>query len=158
MNNYYITIIIFVLVGLLYINYKKPLRENFADLPQSTRTVLGQKIRNDNNIEDTINIINRQIEEREEMADLEPPKETPKKKCDKKVEEIPVETAHVFTAKQSEMASVDLKDYVHKNNVPDITQYVHKNSIPDMTNYIHRDKVPDMKRYILKTQVPPFQI
>ena len=154
MNTYYISLIILFLVGFLYL-FKKPKSfEGFENLPKETRTSLGQKIREKDDLESTIELINKQIEERENLNSVAPDVSNVVNKEVK--EETQVQDNSVFSTKNTNLVNVDLKDYVHKSNVPDINNYIHKDKMPDMTQYMKRTQMPDMNRYILKTEIPSY--
>ena len=48
-------------------------------------------------------------------------------------------------------ALVDMADYIHKSNIPDMSSLIPKSVLK---GYVRKDKLPDMKRYILRSQVP----
>ena len=162
MNTCYISFILIILLGCIYYYKKSTSIENFIDLSNQTRTVLGQQIRGKDDLESTIAIINRQIEDREnrfKSVDKRPVNtEGTDAKAYSNIEKIKTPLVkneeQVFSNKNTDLVSVDLKNYVHRDNVPDMANFIHKNKMPDMTNYINRLKVPDIKRYILKTSIP----
>ena len=160
MNTYYISLIILFLVGFLYL-FKTPKSiEGFENLPDFTRESLGQKIRGKDDLESTIEIINKQIEERENLNTLAPDANNTENNENTENKEVKKEKQvidnEIYSDKNTNLVSVDLKDYIHKTQVPDMTNYVHKNRVPDMTQYIKRSQMPDMGRYILKTQIPSY--
>ena len=146
MNTCYISFILLLLVGIIYVvNRPKPI-EKFENLSQDTRNRLGQKIRGKDDLESTIEMINQQIEERENgTATTEEIKE-----------EEQTGDNGVYSEKNTKLVNVDLKDYVHKSTLPDMSNYIHRDKMPDMTQYMKRTQMPDMNRYILKTQMPKY--
>ena len=138
------------IIGFIYSVRSPKSIEKFENLSDETRTALGQKIRDKNGLESTIELINKQIEEREKKfseTKAVPPEE---KKGETKIDN------GVYSDKKTNLVNVDLKDYVHKSSIPNMSDYIHKNNVPDMTQYVKRGQMPDLNRYVLKTKIPPY--
>ena len=164
MNTYYITLIILILIGFIY-SFKTPTSiENFTNLPEQTRKILGQKIRHNDDIESTIELINNQINERERNDNIMEQNKTINKQINKQISNKQISNKQIsnkqisnkqiYSNKNTTLAQVDLKNYIHKDNIPNISNYIHKDNMPNMSNYIHRNKVPNIGRYILKSEIP----
>ena len=55
----------------------------------------------------------------------------------------------------------DMNQYILKTEIPivkqDLTDYVHKDELPDMSKFIPKDQIPDMSEYIHKNDLDKYQ-
>jgi hypothetical protein len=55
----------------------------------------------------------------------------------------------------------DMNEYILKTEIPiveqDLTDYIHKDELPDMSKFIPKDQLPDMSEYIRKSDLDKYQ-
>ena len=185
--NLLITVIIVISFVLMYMYSSSLIEkqvETFENLPVENKIELTSAIRKDNDLESQLENISSQITKREEhykaierqyMKDgNDLIKETealqnltnnpPADQINEAVENQPKPIEQLPSAPKT--ATVDMSDYIHKSDIPDMSKYIKKSvlkkyvkrsNVPDMNKYILRSQVPtppDMNKYILRSQVP----
>ena len=175
-SNLIIGLLIVISITLMYCYSSKNnlIKEDFENLPMKNKIDLTNKIRNDNTtLSQEIDSIASEIQKREEhYKSLERKhlknselilKESNDLNKDntsddmKAVAQVTIKEQIVDNANNTESlpdaktALVDMADYIHKSNIPDMSSLIPKSVLK---GYVRKDKLPDMKRYILRSQVP----
>jgi len=170
--NLLITLIVVISVVLIYMYSNSLINKNvesFENLPQENKVELTSAIRKDNALESQIEDIANQITKREEhYKAIERQYMKDGESLMKKSEELqnitnnpPADQINAKNVSQETVteklpqipktATVDMTDYVHKSDIPDMSKYVKKSVLK---KYVRIDNVPDMNKYILRSQVP----
>ena len=180
--NLLITVIIVISLVLMYIYSSSLIKkqiETFENLPEENKIELSSAIRKETDLQSQIENISDQINRREEhykaierqyMKDgdaiIKKTEELQNLTNNPPADQINEPKAIEELPSPSKTATVDMTDYIHKSDIPDMSKYIKKSvlkkyvkrsNVPDMNKYILRSQVPtppDMNKYILRSQVP----
>lgn len=170
-SNLIIGLLIVVSITLMYCySVNNSVKEHYENLPSENKIDLTNAIRKDNStLANEIDSIANEIQKREEhykalernhmknkemilkeSNDLN--KENLSDDMKAVSNKVAIESANTTESlPEAKTALVDMADYIHKSNIPDMSNLIPKSVLKD---YIKKDKMPNLNKYILRSQVP----